>query len=85
MKEITQRELRNDSGAIMRGLDAGETFLVTRNGVAVGELVPIRRSRFVRSDLLVELFFGGLLALLIVVLGIRWRWKNRDKDPGPGK
>lgn len=59
MREITQRELRNDSGAIMRGLDAGESFLVTRNGIAVGELVPLRRSRFVRSELLLDVFRGG--------------------------
>ncbi len=26
----------------MRGLDRGEAFLVTRNGVPVGELTPIR-------------------------------------------
>ena len=39
-REITQRELRNDSGEIMRALDRGESFVVTRNGVAVGELVP---------------------------------------------
>ena len=34
-REITQRELRNDSGEVMRALDRGESFLVTRNGVAV--------------------------------------------------
>jgi antitoxin (DNA-binding transcriptional repressor) of toxin-antitoxin stability system len=50
-RTITQRELRNDSGAIMRGLDRGETFIVTRRGVPVGELIPIRRHRFAsRSD-----------------------------------
>lgn len=37
-REITQRELRNESGEIMRALDPGETFVVTRNGVPVGEL-----------------------------------------------
>ncbi|MGI8681544.1 MAG: type II toxin-antitoxin system Phd/YefM family antitoxin [Mycobacteriales bacterium] len=46
-REITQRELRNDSGEVMRALDAGESFVVTRNGVAVGELTPLRRRRFV--------------------------------------
>jgi antitoxin (DNA-binding transcriptional repressor) of toxin-antitoxin stability system len=50
MREITQRELRNESGAIMRSLDAGESFLVTRNGVPVGELRPMRRSTFVPRD-----------------------------------
>jgi hypothetical protein len=47
-RTISQRELRNDSGAIMRALDRGEVFLVTRNGFPVGELRPARR-RFVES------------------------------------
>lgn len=46
-KTITQRELRNGSGKIMRALDRGETFVVTRNGVPVGELRPVARRRFV--------------------------------------
>lgn len=48
--EITQRQLRNDSGEIMRGLDAGQTYVVTRNGVPVGELTPLRRHRFVSAE-----------------------------------
>lgn len=55
-EEITQRELRNDSGDIMRRLDAGETFIVTRNGVPVGELSPLRRHRFVAAEAAVALF-----------------------------
>jgi antitoxin (DNA-binding transcriptional repressor) of toxin-antitoxin stability system len=46
-KTITQRELRNESGGIMRALDRGEAFIVTRNGVAVGELRPVPRRQFV--------------------------------------
>ena len=53
---ITQRELRNDSGEIMRRLDLGETFVVTRNGVPVGELTPLRRHRFVKADAAVAAF-----------------------------
>jgi antitoxin (DNA-binding transcriptional repressor) of toxin-antitoxin stability system len=49
-REITQRELRNDSGAIMRRLDEGETFVVTRSGVPVGELTPLRRHRYVKTE-----------------------------------
>ncbi|HUP01503.1 MAG TPA: type II toxin-antitoxin system prevent-host-death family antitoxin [Gemmatimonadota bacterium] len=52
---ITQRELRNQSGEIMRALDRGEDFLVTRNGVPVGELRPVRR-RFIGRDILLEVF-----------------------------
>jgi antitoxin (DNA-binding transcriptional repressor) of toxin-antitoxin stability system len=55
-REITQRELRNESGEIMRQLDNGESFIVTRNGIPVGELSPLRRHRFVRSDTAVDLF-----------------------------
>ena len=54
-RTISQRELRNDSGAIMRALDRGEVFVVTRNGIPVGELRPARR-RFVSRDLLLEAF-----------------------------
>ena len=32
-QRITQRELRNDSGRVMRALDIGKAFVVTRNGV----------------------------------------------------
>lgn len=55
-REITQRELRNDSGEIMRRLDQGESFVVTRNGVPVGELTPLRRHRFVAAEAAVALF-----------------------------
>ena len=54
--EISQRELRNDSGRIMRAVSAGESFIVTRSGVPVGELVPLRRRRFVPAEAAVELF-----------------------------
>ncbi|MGE4426081.1 MAG: type II toxin-antitoxin system Phd/YefM family antitoxin [Solirubrobacteraceae bacterium] len=46
-RSITQRELRNQSGDVMRGLDRGESFLVTRNGVPVGELAPVSARRWV--------------------------------------
>jgi prevent-host-death family protein len=57
--EVTQRELRNDSGDIMRRLDDGESFVVTRNGVPVGELTPVRRRRFVNSEAVVAAFRGA--------------------------
>ncbi len=55
-REITQRELRNESGKIMREVDQGESFIVTRNGVPVGELTPLHRSRFVPAETAVALF-----------------------------
>jgi antitoxin (DNA-binding transcriptional repressor) of toxin-antitoxin stability system len=54
--EITQRQLRNDSGDIMRALDQGKAFVVTRNGVPVGELTPLRRHRFVSADAVIAMF-----------------------------
>lgn len=48
-RAITQRELRNSSGEIMRALDQGESFVVTRNGVPVGELMPVRPRRYVSA------------------------------------
>jgi hypothetical protein len=35
-REISQRELRNNRGEIMRCLDEGESFVVTRNGMPSG-------------------------------------------------
>ena len=43
-RAITQRELRNDSGAILREVQGGIT--VTRNGVPVAELRPVPQRRF---------------------------------------
>lgn len=57
-KVITQRTLRNDSGEIMRGLDRGESYIVTRNGVPVGELTPMRPRRFVPAEVLLEVLRG---------------------------
>ena len=54
--EISQRELRNDSGRIMRAVSEGETFVITRNGQPVGELTPLRRHRFVRAEAAAEFF-----------------------------
>ncbi|MGH9463758.1 MAG: type II toxin-antitoxin system Phd/YefM family antitoxin [Vicinamibacteria bacterium] len=45
-RTITQRELRNDSGAVLREVQAGRTIVVTRNGVPVAELRPIQPRRF---------------------------------------
>jgi antitoxin (DNA-binding transcriptional repressor) of toxin-antitoxin stability system len=58
-RKITQRELRNGSGEIMRALDRGESFVVTRNGVPVGELAPIRARQFVAADAALAAFTGA--------------------------
>jgi len=52
-REITQRELRNDSGAIMRGVERGQSYTITRNGTPIGRLIPLRRRTFVpRAEVL---------------------------------
>jgi prevent-host-death family protein len=59
VREITQRELRNESGQIMRALEAGESFIVTRAGTPVGELVPLRRRSNARLATVLEIFRGA--------------------------
>jgi prevent-host-death family protein len=54
-KTIAQRELRNDNAQVIDAVVAGETFVVTRNGVPVAEIRPIqnrRRTLVPKSDLL---------------------------------
>lgn len=41
MRQITQRELRNDNAQIIREVEQGETFVVTKHGVPVARVSPI--------------------------------------------
>lgn len=41
VRTISQRELRNDNASIMRAVEAGESFVVTRRGVPVARLGPL--------------------------------------------
>jgi antitoxin (DNA-binding transcriptional repressor) of toxin-antitoxin stability system len=50
MTTISQRELRNDSGAILRAIEAGESMIVTKSGIPVAELRPLTRRRFVPAQ-----------------------------------
>ncbi len=60
-KTIAQRELRNDNAKVIDAVAAGETFVVTRNGVPVAELRPIQQTRrtFVPSAELLVLAATG--------------------------
>jgi prevent-host-death family protein len=49
-REITQRELRNESGEIMRAVERGESFTISRNGTPIGRLIPLRRRIFVPRE-----------------------------------
>ncbi len=42
---IPQRELRNDNARVIDAVVAGESFLVSRNGVVVAALHPVRPRR----------------------------------------
>ena len=51
---ITQRELRNDSAAVLREVQAGQTIIISRSGVPVAELRPIPPRRFVPRAVIAE-------------------------------
>ena len=53
-RTISQRELRNDSGAILREVQADQTIVVTRNGVPVADLRAVPRRRFVPRAVIAE-------------------------------
>jgi len=56
VREISQREFRNESGKIMREIDGGQSFIVTRNGVPVAELTPLHRRRFLETEKALAIF-----------------------------
>jgi prevent-host-death family protein len=58
-RNISQRELRNDSGAIMKRVEAGETFVVTSNGRPIAELRPLHRGRSVTAEIALATFAGA--------------------------
>lgn len=41
MESLSQRELRNESGRVLRAVSEGRSFVVTNSGVPVGKIVPI--------------------------------------------
>ncbi len=58
---IPQRELRNANAKVIDAVAAGESFVVTRNGIPVAELRPIERTRrsFVPKAELMTLAVAG--------------------------
>lgn len=42
MRTISQREMRNESGRVLREVEQGQEFTVTRRGSPVARLVPYR-------------------------------------------
>ncbi|MDG4788731.1 type II toxin-antitoxin system prevent-host-death family antitoxin [Micromonospora sp. WMMD1102] len=66
--ELTQRDLRARSGQIMDAVAHGESFVVTRNGTPIGELIPLRRTRLVTREQ-----FAGVSANAPVMDAARFR------------
>ena len=51
---ISQRELRNDSAAVLREVQSGQTVTVTRNGTPVAELRPVPQRQFVPRSVIAQ-------------------------------
>lgn len=44
MSTISHREMRNNSAAVLRRVEAGETFIITNHGRPVAQIEPVKRS-----------------------------------------
>lgn len=40
-ESLSQRELRNESGRVLRAVGEGQSFVLTNRGVPVGRIVPL--------------------------------------------
>jgi prevent-host-death family protein len=56
MPSIPQKELRNNSGEILRRAEAGERFTITVSGRPVAELGPAERRQWINTNTLGDLF-----------------------------
>lgn len=45
MESLSQRELRNESGRVLRAVGEGQSFVLTNSGVPVGRIVPMDAPR----------------------------------------
>jgi prevent-host-death family protein len=50
MRTIPQRELRNNSAAVLREAEEGEEFVITVDGRPVAVLGPYRKRQWVRRE-----------------------------------
>jgi len=50
--EVTVRELRNKGGDILKQVEAGRSFIVTRDGDPVAELRPLDRQTLSREAII---------------------------------
>lgn len=75
---IGQRELRNDNAEIIRRVEAGESFTVTRNGKPVADLIPHQVDRPVRRRTVGEL--QAQFRWMPPVDTLRWQRERADAD-----
>ena len=52
MDGVSRRDVRNHGGDVLRRVEQGESVIVTRDGVQVGELRPLPRPRLGATSLL---------------------------------
>lgn len=52
MTEVTVRDLRNKGGEILKQVEVGRSFVVTRDGESVAELNPLNRQPLSREAII---------------------------------
>jgi prevent-host-death family protein len=62
-RTIPHRELRNNSGAVLREVAAGETIYVSNNGEVVAALVPAPRAELASARIRPATVQGGFAEL----------------------
>lgn len=78
LEHIGQRELRNDSGEVMRRVEQGESFTITRHGRPVADLVPHARPEPGPSRTLDEL--REVFRALPTIDRQRWETEQAEAD-----
>ena len=68
-RTIPHRELRNNSSAVLRDVQAGETIVVTNHGTVLALLVPPEAGLLSALPVVVATRSGGFATLLRVHLG----------------
>lgn len=78
---IAQRELRNNNAEILNRIETGESFVVTRNGLAVADVVPhAERSGPPRFPKTTELAARRRAAAAPALDAAAWLHDIRDAD-----
>lgn len=79
MKTIPQRELRNNSGAVLREAEDGEEFVITVDGRPVAILGPYRKRQWVPRDAVHQMLATPTDTSLLA--DVRQRTDEEIRDP----